>query len=141
MIDVSYELECNESPSVLREYLSNPENWVKYFKPAIKMKKRPDEWILYLHWIKTVKSKLIRVIRNNESEFIATSLGWPEFKMSLKTYVLPSGKMTKVRIEFIYDGPLEGISKKEMEEAYKTIAINLDADIKKYCEENKCYNK
>ncbi|MFP3171105.1 MAG: SRPBCC family protein [Sulfolobaceae archaeon] len=142
MIDVSYELECNESPSVVRKYLSDPENWVKYFKPAKKMEKIGlDEWVLYLHLIKTVKSKLTRVIRNNESEFIATSLGWPKFKMSLKTYVLPRGKTTKVRIEFTYDGPLEGIAKKEMEDAYKTIANNLYADIKKYCEDNKCYNK
>jgi hypothetical protein len=142
MIDVSYEFEYNESPSVLMEYLSNPENWVKYFKPAKKMEKiGPDEWILYLHWFKTIKSKLTRVISNNEIEFITTSLGWPKFKMALKTYVLPSGNMTKVKIEFIYDGPLEGISKKEMEEAYKTIAINLNADIKKYCEDNECYNK
>ncbi|WP_373467962.1 SRPBCC family protein [Acidianus infernus] len=142
MIDVSYEFEYHEKPSVLMEYLSNPENWVKYFKPAKKLEKiGPDEWILYLHWFKTVKSKLTRVISNNESEFIINSLGWPKFKMALKTYILPAGNVTKVRLEFIYDGPLEGTSKKEMEEAYKTLAISLGADIKKYCEENKCYDK
>ncbi|MCY0884084.1 MAG: SRPBCC family protein, partial [Acidianus infernus] len=116
MIDVSYEFEYHEKPSVLMEYLSNPENWVKYFKPAKKLEKiGPDEWILYLHWFKTVKSKLTRVISNNESEFIINSLGWPKFKMALKTYILPAGNVTKVRLEFIYDGPLEGTSKKEME--------------------------
>jgi len=61
--------------------------------------------------------------------------------MALIIYILPIGNMTKIRIKFIYDGPLENTSRKEMEEAYKTIAINLDADIKKYCEEKKCYTE
>ncbi|QGR19813.1 hypothetical protein [Stygiolobus azoricus] len=142
MIETSYEFEYSEKPTVLMEYLSNPENLVKYFKPAKKMEKiGPDEWILYLHRFKTVKSKLTRVITNREIEFIITSLEWPKFKMALIIYILPTVNMTKIRIKFIYDGPIENTSRKEMEEAYKTIAISLNADIKKYCEEKKCYTE
>jgi len=50
MIEANYEFEYSEKPTVLMEYLSNPENWVKYFKPARKMERiGSDEWILYLH--------------------------------------------------------------------------------------------
>lgn len=146
MIEEAYELEFKEKPTVLMEYLSNPENLVKYFEPAKKMEKiGPNEWILYLHWFKTVKSKLTTVITNNsrekEIEFVATSLEWPKFNMALKFYILPTANMTKIRIKFIYDGPLENISRKKIEEAYRTMAINLNVDIKKYCEEKKCYTE
>ncbi|MEM4000703.1 MAG: SRPBCC family protein, partial [Saccharolobus sp.] len=65
-MEQAYDFEVEAPPEVVRDYLMNPENLMKYV-PHFKDLKRVDNgWELYVNWLFTIKLKVKRVFTNTD---------------------------------------------------------------------------
>ncbi|QIW24772.1 DUF3211 domain-containing protein [Sulfolobus sp. S-194] len=121
-MELEYNFETNASKDVILEYISNPENLLKYV-PAFKSLKKIDEdkWELEVKWLFTIKLKVKRIIGTDEVTYtIEKTEGLIKISSSLRYVILtPKNRNTILKIIFSYEGPFESIAKKQTEEYYR----------------------
>ncbi|QXJ32266.1 SRPBCC family protein [Saccharolobus shibatae] len=120
-MEQAYDFEVEAPPEVVRDYLMNPENLMKYV-PHFKDLKRVDNgWELYVNWLFTIKLKVKRVFTNTDIIYLVEkSEGLIKIKSSLRFTVFPSkGGIIIIRLVFFYEGPFESIVKGQANVFYK----------------------
>ncbi len=131
-MEASYDFETEENPETVKEYLMNPYNLIKYVPNFKDLKEVEDGWELYVHWLFTIKLKIIRIVSNDEiSYLIKKSEGMIKLNANLRFIILPSKKITRVKLVFFYQGPFERFAKKQADEFYKRGVKIFEEDLKK----------
>ncbi|BAB66953.1 STK_08120 family protein [Sulfurisphaera tokodaii] len=133
-MELEYNFETNTPKDVILEYISNPENLLKYV-PAFKSLKRLDEnsWELEVKWLFTIKLKVKRIIGTDEVTYtIEKTEGLIKISASLRYVILtPKNRNTILKIIFSYEGPFESIAKKQTEEYYRRGVEIFKRDLEK----------
>ncbi|BDC17293.1 STK_08120 family protein [Acidianus sp. HS-5] len=131
-MEASYDFETDENPETVKEYLINPRNLIKYVPNFKDLKETEDGWELYVHWLFTIKLKIIRIVSNDEiSYLIKKSEGMIKLNANLRFIILPTKNITKVKLVFFYQGPFESFAKRQADEFYKRGAKIFQEDLKK----------
>ncbi|MBW9140938.1 MAG: SRPBCC family protein [Candidatus Aramenus sp.] len=120
-MEVSYDFEVEQSPEIVKEYLLDPNNLMKYV-PAFKGIERTgeDEWELKVSWLITLKLKVIRQVTRDEVTYlIKKTEGMIKVESYLRFVILPTKGRTIVKLIFFYKGPFEGIARRQTEAFYK----------------------
>ncbi|AAK41106.1 SRPBCC family protein [Saccharolobus solfataricus] len=120
-MEKAYDFEVEAPPEVVRDYLMNPENLMKYIPHFKDLKRVDDGWELYVSWLFTIKLKVKRVFTNTDIIYLVEkSEGLIKIKSSLRFTIFPSkGGITIVRLVFFYDGPFESIVKGQADAFYR----------------------
>ncbi|MCI2414053.1 MAG: SRPBCC family protein [Candidatus Aramenus sp.] len=120
-MEVSYDFEVEQGPDIVKGYLLEPENLMKYV-PAFKGIERTgeDEWELKVSWLITLKLKVIRQMTRDEITYLIKKTGGMiKVESYLRFVILPTKGRTVVKLIFFYKGPFEGIAKRQTESFYK----------------------
>jgi hypothetical protein len=131
-VEATYEFETTESPETVKEYLANPYNLMKYVPNFKDLKETEDGWELDVHWLFTIKLRIIRIVTENEiSYLIKKSEGMIKLNANLRFIILPTKGITKVNLVFFYQGPFERFAKRQADEFYKRGVKLFEEDLKK----------
>ncbi|WP_240938801.1 SRPBCC family protein [Metallosphaera hakonensis] len=119
-METTYEFETRRTMDVVKEYLMNPQNLMKYV-PSFKGLKETDHgWELQVSWVITLTLEITRQIGRDEITYlIKKNNGLIKINSYLRFVILPTKDRTVVRLTFFYKGPFERIAKRQTEEFYK----------------------
>ncbi|MFP3205142.1 MAG: SRPBCC family protein [Metallosphaera yellowstonensis] len=141
-MEVTYDFQVNASQESVREYLMNPHNLMKYV-PAFKdLRETDDGWELEVKWLLALKMRVVRQVTRDEVTYlIKKTEGIIKVNSYLRFIVLPGRDATTVRLTFFYDGPFQGIAKRQAEGFYARGVEIFKADMEKGASLRKEWNE
>lgn len=108
-METTYEFETRRTMDVVKEYLMNPQNLMKYV-PSFKGLKETDHgWELQVSWVITLTLEITRQIGRDEITYlIKKNNGLIKINSYLRFVILPTKDRTVVRLTFFYKVHLRG---------------------------------
>jgi len=142
-MELAYDFETNAPKAVILQYISDPQNLLKYV-PAFKNLKQIDDntWELEVKWLFTIKLTVTRRMGTDEIDYdIKKTEGLIKIASYLRYILMPkrNGK-TVLKIIFFYKGPFESIAKGQTEQYYKRGMKIFEEDLKRLKEGQKVDN-
>ena len=115
-----YEFKVNVHEDVVKEYLSDPHNLLKYVPHFKELKEVENGWELHVSWLFDIKLHVSRIIAMNEVSYVVTKTeGLVKIKSELRFLIVPQKDFTKVILTFIYEGPFQSLVKRQADSFYK----------------------
>lgn len=105
---------------MVKEYLSNPHNLMKYVPSFKSLKETEEGWELQVSWMITVTLRVtMQQSRDEITYLIKKTQGLVKVNSYLRFLILPTRDRTVVRLTFFYRGPFERVAKRQTEEFYR----------------------
>ncbi len=119
-MEVTYEFETTRPSNVVKDYLSDPRNLMKYVPSFKSLKETENGWELQVSWMITVTLRVtMQQSRDEITYLIKKTEGLVKINSYLRFIILPTKDRTVVRLTFFYKGPFERVAKRQTEEFYR----------------------